>query len=288
MFREESLTLPGATLNIARGPAHGPQLILLHGVVRRWTDYVPLLPHLVTRWEVLAVDFRGHGASSRTPGRYRVTDYVDDIAALLDTLAQPAAIYGHSLGAMVALGAAAARPDRASALVLEDPPFHTMGRNIAATAFQSQFEGLQKIVRPGRSLDELLVDLAAVPIRIPGRAAPVTLGELRDAPSLRFMASCLVSLDPDVLAPIVAGEWLEGYDERALAERVTCPTLVLEADLAAGGMLTPDDSEQLRRTLARAATHRYPSVGHQLHWLAPLDVLRPTLAWLESTRLAGA
>ena len=288
MFREERIKLPLATLNVARGPAHGPPLILLHGVVRRWTDYAPLFPFFTPRWEVLAVDFRGHGASTRTPGNYLVVDYVADIAALLQSLERPAAIYGHSLGAMVALGAAAAAPDKVSALVLEDPPFHTMGRHIGATAFQSQFEGLAQIVRPGRDLESLLVDLAATPIRIPGREAPTPLGQLRDGPALRFMASCLLSLDPDVLAPIVAGRWLEGYDERSLAALVRCPTLVLEADLAAGGMLKPGDGEMLRSTIERVATVRFSSIGHQLHWLAPDEVLRPTLAWLESTRLAGA
>ncbi|MFO0904662.1 MAG: alpha/beta hydrolase [Pirellulales bacterium] len=288
MFREEKIELPHATLNVARGPAHGPPLVLLHGVVRRWTDYAPLLPYFTPRWEVLAVDFRGHGASSRTPGKYRVMDYVADIADLLNTLQQPAAVYGHSLGAMVALGAAAATPDQVTSLILEDPPFHTMGRRIASTAFHSQFEGLAKIVRPGRDLESLLVDLAAVPILIPGRDAPTTLGQLRDGPALRFMASCLLSLDPDVLAPIVAGAWLEGYDEQALAARVRCPTLVLEADLAAGGMLAPGDVELLGKTIERVATVRFPGIGHQLHWLAPDQVLRPTLAWLESTRLAGA
>ncbi|MFO0867588.1 MAG: alpha/beta hydrolase [Pirellulales bacterium] len=285
MLVEEVRDCGGVQLSVARGPAHGPPLVLLHGVVRRWTDFAPLLPAFLPRWEVHAVDFRGHGRSARTPGAYRVVDYVPDIVALLRGLPEPAAVYGHSLGAMVALAAAAAAPDHVRALVLEDPPFHTMGERIGETAFHSQFRGLTRLVRPGRSVAELAAELALLPIQRPGEATAVPLGQLRDGPALRYMASCLVSLDPDVLEPIVAGRWLEGYDGLALAAGVCCPTLVLEADLAAGGMLTPADSARLAAALPAGTTVRLPGVGHLLHWLAPTDVLRPTLAWLEATRL---
>jgi len=284
MFAERAWELGGVSIQVAQGPANGPPLVLLHGVVRRWTDFVSVIPSFLPRWAVHAVDFRGHGGSERTPGSYCVVDYVPDIVALLRSFDEPAAVYGHSLGAMVALAAAAAAPEKVRALVLEDPPFHTMGRDIFGTAFRSQFAGLTRIVRPGRTVAELSVELAAIPLQLPGRPDPVPLGQLRDAPALRYMASCLVQLDPDVLAPIVAGEWLEGYDGPALAAHVRCPALVLEADLAAGGMLTPADAQWLTSVLPRSASVRFPGVGHLLHWLAPDALLRPTLAWLESTR----
>lgn len=284
MITERARDLGGVSIQVAQGPANGPPLVLLHGVVRRWTDFVALLPSFLPRWEVHAVDFRGHGGSARTPGRYGVVDYVPDIVALLHSFDQPAAVYGHSLGAIVALAAAAAAPDKVRALVLEDPPFHTMGRDILGTPFHGQFAGLTRIVRPGRTVAELSVDLAALPIQLPGTPVPVPLGQLRDAPALRYMASCLVNLDPEVLAPIVAGEWLEGYDGPSLAASVRCPALVLEADLAAGGMLTPADSQWLASLLPECATVRHRGVGHLLHWLAPDAVLRSALAWLESTR----
>src|SRR5687767_921873 len=99
------------TLNVSTGPATGPPLVLLHGVTRRWQDYAPLLPTLTLRWHVHALDFRGHGKSDRTAeGAYRVADYVADAAALLRDVGKPSVVYGHSLGAMVAAGVAAAEP----------------------------------------------------------------------------------------------------------------------------------------------------------------------------------
>ncbi len=301
-------------LRIAEGPKHGPPLVLLHGVVRQWTDFAPLLPALSARWSIYAVDFRGHGGSDRAcsaPARsggssldpassapassdqarsdqarsaYRVVDYAGAIAALLDRFDEPAAIYGHSLGAMVALAAAAARPDKTRALVLEDPPFHTMGRDIFGTPYHSQFAGMAGIVRPGRPASELRVELAALPIRLPGEAAEVPLGRLRDAAALRYMAHCLERLDPQVLTPIVAGQWLDGYDGPELAARTRCPALILEADTAVAGMLRPEDTRWLLEKLGDGAVVRFPGIGHLLHWQATEAVLRATLAGLEAAR----
>ncbi len=285
MIVERLVAAPDVQLNVACGPAHGPPLVLLHGVVRRWTDFAPLLPILTPRWHLHGIDARGHGLSGRVPGRYRVADYVRDVAALLrDELAEPAVVYGHSLGAMVALGAAAAVPDRVVGLVLEDPPFHTMGQRIAQTPFDSQFRAMQKIVRPGRSLDDLWRDLRSLPIRFPDREDPVLLGELRDAASLRYSARCLMQLDPDVLAPIVTGQWLDGYDWQAAATNYRGPVLVLQADVAVGGMLTDDDARRFVELAPQAVVQRLPGVGHLVHWMEPTVTQRLVLNFLESLR----
>lgn len=285
MFVESPLRTPDVQLNIASGPANGPPLLLLHGVVRRWTDFVPLLPALVPRWHVQAIDARGHGLSGRVPGRYAVSDYVRDVAALLrDEVAEPAVIYGHSLGAMVALGAAAEVPHRVLGVVLEDPPFHTMGARIGSTPYDSQFREMRKIVRPGRGIEDLWRDLRDLPISIPGRAEPVRLGALRDSASLRYSARCLTFLDPGVLEPIVTGRWLDGFDWEAAASGYRGPLLVLQGDEAAGGMLTSGDARRLTELAPQAIVQPYPGVGHLLHWMATEATLRVTLSFLESLR----
>lgn len=285
MITERMVAVPEVMLNVASGPAHGPPVVLLHGVVRRWTDFAPMLPWLAPRWHVHGVDARGHGLSGRTPKRYAVADYVRDVAALVrDELAEPAVLYGHSMGAMVALGAAAAVPERVLGLVLEDPPFHTMGSRIQETPYDSQFREMQRIVRPGRPLEELRRDLHELPIRFPGRDEPVKLGSLRDAASLRYSARCLMHLDPDVLAPIVAGRWLDGYDWPAAAAKYQGPTLVLQADVAAGGMLTDDDARRYAELAPQAIVHKLTGVGHLIHWTAPDATQRLVLNFLESLR----
>ena len=109
----------------------GPVLVLLHGVTRCGADWEPLLPALAEDWTVIALDQRGHGTSPRA-GSYLVTDYVADAVRFVrEETAGPIFIFGHSLGAMVAAAVAAELPDRVGGIILEDPPFHTMGNRIA-------------------------------------------------------------------------------------------------------------------------------------------------------------
>ena len=138
MFHERLVALRYGRLNVATGPAHGPPLVLLHGVLRRWSDFAPILGPLAARWQVFAIDHRGHGASDRIAGRYLVTDYTEDVVDFITRhMPQPPVLYGHSLGGMVALAAAAALPQVQGA-ILEDPPFETMGTAIGLTGFHSR------------------------------------------------------------------------------------------------------------------------------------------------------
>src|SRR4051795_7372417 len=109
MFQEQQVPVGATSIQVAIGPKNGPALVLFHGVCRRWQDFGSLLPTLSSRWQVFLVDHRGHGQSSRAV-RYLVTDYIADAAAFVSRLEQPAILIGHSLGALMALGVAAANP----------------------------------------------------------------------------------------------------------------------------------------------------------------------------------
>lgn len=282
MFEQLRFRTEEADLNVAEGPAHGPPLLLLHGVLRCWQDFAPLLPALSARWQVHALDHRGHGRSGRTPGNYLVADYARDAVSYLGQFNQPAVLYGHSLGAMVAAAAAAAAPQAVKALVLEDPPFDTMGPRIARTSFHSLFVAYENLLGRSRSVPELARELAEVRVTTPGADKSVRLGDVRDAASLRFSASCLAKVDPQVLAPIVAGRWLEGYDRSRVLAGIRCPVLLLQADESAGGMLVDSDAAEAQQAIADCTLIRVPGVGHLIHWSAIETTLRLVLPFLES------
>ncbi len=258
-----------------------PSLILLHGVTRRWQDFLTFLPALTPRWQIFAPDFFGHGGSNRRPGRYRVIDYAEDFAAFLGTRpAEPVVIYGHSLGALVAVAVAARLPGVVRALVLEDPPAPALFENLRASSFHALFEGMRPLAGDRRPVVEIARSLADV--RVPVNGGEARLGDLRDATSLRFSARCLADLDPEVLTTLLEERWMEGYDVEPILSAVTCPVLLLRADDQCGGMLPRRTAEEMAARMKDCTLIDLPGTGHLLHWMATETVIRLTVGFLES------
>ncbi len=271
-------------LSCVEGPRAGPTLLLLHGVTRCWRDWEPLLPALTAEWHVVAIDHRGHGESARTPGAYRVVDYARHTAEFLRAnFATPLVVFGHSLGAMVALHLAAECPELVAGAVLEDPPFHTMGRDISATPYRAQFAGMQTVARQGGDL-EAMTD-AVADIRLPGPKGEARLGDMRDRAALRFSAECLSHADPDIFAPLVAGVWLEDFDHPTMWPRVSGPLLLLQGDSRSGGALTAADADLAERTLQQGRRVRFDGVGHQIHRTHPAQVAAVLRPWARDFAL---
>ena len=261
-------------LHYVEGADNGPPLLLLHGLARAWQDYEPLLPALLPHWHVFALDHRGHGDSERTPGRYLVTDYVEDVARFVTNKCRAGVtLYGHSLGAMVALAVAAELPEPIAGIILEDPPFHTMGRRIAQTPWLALFTGLREVARRGGDIKTLAVAIAAVRVPPPVGGCS-TLGELRFAESLRFSAECLARLDPETYSPVIEGRWLDGYEERRLFPKVRCPVFLLQGDPACGGALTDKDAGFALAACPLARRAQFPRTGHLIHREQPDAVSR--------------
>lgn len=281
MLSDEWFDGDSVNISYARGPANRRSLVMFHGVTRRWQSFLTLIPSLITRWQVLAWDARGHGFSDRADS-YRVVDYVDDAVSFVRKAGgQRSVLYGHSLGAMVALATAAAAPELIAGVVLEDPPFHTMGRRIHETPLHSFFQGLQPFAGDLRNPGYLAKDLAEIRITAPN-GGTTRLGDVRDATSLRFTAQSLSQLDPAVLTPIVAGEWLEGYDLPTILSNTVCPVLLLQADQACGGMLTDADAELLATQLPDCTRVRFPNAPHLIHWTQTENLLRHVIGFLET------
>jgi len=247
--------------------------MLFHGVTRCGADWDGLIPALVADWKVITLDQRGHGDSPRAES-YLVTDYVADAVRFLEEeTADPIVLFGHSLGAMVAAVVAAELPDRVHAIILEDPPFHTMGNRIAGSAWQAQFTGMREAARKRGSVEEITDALAE--IRLPASGGGFKrLGDLRDRASLAWSAQCLSQLDPEVLTPVIEGRWLDGYDFPSLLSGLRCPSLLLQADPSAGGALTDADAESLKSIVSDCQHVRFPGCGHNLHRDRPEEVLQ--------------
>jgi pimeloyl-ACP methyl ester carboxylesterase len=116
------------------GDVDAPPVVLLHGgnqSAHSW-DLVSL--SLSRRFRVLALDQRGHGDSEWSRGaHYGIADLRDDAAEFLEVCGpHRPLVVGHSMGGMVALALARARPELLAGLVVVDigPEVNERGRRM--------------------------------------------------------------------------------------------------------------------------------------------------------------
>jgi pimeloyl-ACP methyl ester carboxylesterase len=207
-------------------------------------------------------------------------DHVEDALTLLSWLGRPAVVFGHSLGALVAAGTAAARPELVQAVIMEDPPSSGFLAGLAVTPYHATFVAMRQLAGSHRDVGVVARELGAT--LVPSPRGPVPLSTLRDGCSLRFIARCLADVDGEVFTPILEGEWLTGYDERAIWRGITCPALLLRGDSAAGGMLPAIDADGMSTFMSELTRIDFPGVGHLIHALATELATRHVLNFLGS------
>jgi pimeloyl-ACP methyl ester carboxylesterase len=92
----------------------GPPLVLVHGSLCDHTRFDSLLAELGDGVTTFAMDRRGFGASGGAPRYDHRAGEFEDVAAVVDAVAdrtgEPVALWGHSYGANCAMGGG--RPDR--------------------------------------------------------------------------------------------------------------------------------------------------------------------------------
>jgi pimeloyl-ACP methyl ester carboxylesterase len=100
-------------------------VVLLHGQLMPRRMHEPLARHLAGEGlHVVTLDLLGHGRSDRPPDplAYSMTDFAEQVVALLDHLGiDQAVIGGTSLGANVSLEVASTAPERVRGLLIEMP-----------------------------------------------------------------------------------------------------------------------------------------------------------------------
>jgi pimeloyl-ACP methyl ester carboxylesterase len=106
----------------ARGD--GPALLLVAGGLADAGQFTALGEALAEQHKVITYDRRGNSRSPSPSGWTTTTveEQAEDAAALLEALGISAAsVYGHSIGAPIALGLALRRPEIVDTVILHDP-----------------------------------------------------------------------------------------------------------------------------------------------------------------------
>jgi pimeloyl-ACP methyl ester carboxylesterase len=280
---EKNFNAGGVRLNYAEGPATGPPLVLLHGLGRRWQVFMPLIPSLSLRWQIFAPDLRGHGKSARVPRGYRGLDYAADVVHFLRECVPPnPAIFGHSLGGMVAMWIGAQHPEVTRALILGDNAIDVQA--FGNSMYVDLFTGLRSLAGSGRPVPEIARGIAEIRLRVPNIGVPVRIGDLpgNDQAYLEWWARCVSQADPDTYGMTLDGSSRDGWDGEGFLRRIACPTLLLQADPGVGGLMSDADVVLALRLLKHPVHVRFGNLGHGLYMQQPEPILRAITNFLDS------
>jgi pimeloyl-ACP methyl ester carboxylesterase len=103
-----------------RGGPAGDPVVLLPGLAGAARELAPTGAALAGDHQVIVLDLRGHGFSTRRPADLSRQAFVDDVLAVIDATVpgEQVTLVGQSMGAQTAMLVAAARPELSRGLVM--------------------------------------------------------------------------------------------------------------------------------------------------------------------------
>ncbi|MET9800283.1 alpha/beta fold hydrolase [Streptomyces sp. NPDC006368] len=230
-----------------RGPGDGLPVVLVHGHPFNRTLWAPQAEALTAAGHrVITPDLRGYGDSDVTPGTTPLSDFADDIAALLDHLGiDEAVIGGVSMGGQITMEFQRRYPGRVHALVLADTS--PAAETDEGRAFRNRLA--DRLLAEGMDgyADEV-IDRMLAPYNVTGKpdVAAHVLGMMR-------------STDPRGAAAALRGR-AERPDYRPVLAAVSVPTLIV---VGADDPYTPvADAEGMHRLIPHATLTVVEQAGH--------------------------
>lgn len=267
------------------GPDSEDPVLLLHGFADCAASFQFVADAIDPQLPLLAIDWRGFGASARSPGGYWFPDYYADLEEMLDAFCQrgPARIVGHSMGANVAMIYAGVRPARVRSLVnLEGIGLLRTHPDQAPARLAQWLDELRGPVADGEyaNLAELAARVAKRNPRLPPAQA-------------EFVATCwsepLAGGGVRLLADPAhrrTNPYLYRREEmeacwRAITARVL---LVVGADSELLPRLAPEGGvESFKAIVPGLAVEQVAAAGHMLHHEAPRAIARLIEAFVGTT-----
>ncbi|MER7786294.1 alpha/beta hydrolase [Streptomyces albidoflavus] len=225
----------------------GPALVLVGGAMTTREHAARLAGLLADSFTVVTYDRRGRGRSGDTRP-YAVRREVEDLAEVIRAVGGPAALYGVSSGAALALHAAAG--PAVSRVALYEPPFTMGGADPSRReAYRSRLVALLAADDRGGAVELFMTHIGLPPELIAGaRQSPAWPGLEAVAPTLAYDDALL-------------GDGAPPLDRLAL---VSVPALVM-----AGSASPPAMTEAARAVAEALPDGTYKELDGQSHDVAP-------------------
>lgn len=231
--------------------ATGVPVVLIHGYTdnsRSWSLMAPALAAALPDRRIVALDLRGHGASSAPDCCYGPDSLAHDAAAAMDGLGiEKADLVGHSLGSITSAFLAATRPDRVNRLVLVSSTVR-----MPAEPTQWLWDNVPTLPNQIDPDSQFMLDWFANPNPVPAEFLDRERAEGAAVPRQVWMG---------VLQGLTAMDW------SLLAPRISAPVAVLWGDQDA--LFGAESQEWLHAALPDATRITYPGAGHNMFWEQP-------------------
>ncbi len=239
-----------------------PTLLWLHGAGMDHSVWALPARHFAhAGWNALAIDLPGHGASAGPP-LGAIADLADWVGRLLEALAiERVSLIGHSMGALVALEAAARQPARVAALALLGTALRMPVHPALLAAASTE----------RARAEQLIASWALGPAGQPG-GNPAPGGWLLGQ-TLQLLAHAPAGALAADLAACAAYQ-----DGPAAAAAIRCRTLVLAG--AQDRMAPARAAAELAARIAGARLVTLPGCGHMMMAEQPGATLDALIGWL--------
>jgi pimeloyl-ACP methyl ester carboxylesterase len=294
-YQEHLCDTGEAVLNFAMaGSPDDPALLLIPGQTESWWGYERAMPLLAEHFQVFAVDLRGQGRSSRTPGRYSWDNFGNDLVRFLHlAVGRPAIVSGLSSGGVLSAWLSAfAMPGQVRGAHYEDPPLfasettpaygHSIRQGIGLNfALMSKYLGDQWSI--GNYEGMVAARSRELPPHLAGRSQP---GGTAEPPQN------IKEYDPEWARAFWTGTVGVNCDHARMLAQVKCPVLythhqrnVSDDGWLIGAMsdLQAERALALLETTGQPVTYRsFPQMGHSMHGQDPKLFAETLIEWSGS------
>jgi pimeloyl-ACP methyl ester carboxylesterase len=311
-FVEKRFDTGEVILNYIEGPNNGEPILFIPGQMEFWQGYKLVIPSFAKKYHVFVVDVRGHGKSTRTPGRYSYNIIGEDLKEFLQQVVKkPAVVSGLSSGAILSLWLAGNAPEFVSTAISEDPPlFSSMTPRINEEKYMYRIfdvaveclgseprdvlgffmkqgipkDGYDKLFLIPPWIAKFIVGLFVLNKKFrPKKQYDIPLAPFSGRVGFKF----LCEYDVDFSKATIDGRLTEGFNPEETLKKIVCPVLFIQARWSrhkTWGLLGALDDNDVKkaRSLIKNSTVVKVNAIHDVHLAKPKIFIKTVNEYLNT------
>ncbi len=268
-FIEKQKKINGTEIHYYRsGNGKKRALVLLHGYTDDALCWQKVAEDLRGNFDLLIPDARGHGQSGNIDSGFSIPLMADDTAQLIrDEEIEEPIVWGHSMGAAVTAQLAAQEPELIRAIILEDPPLMEANEELTQDEIEARRESSKEHVKEfvAMQTDPYEEVVERVSEQYPDW----------DMDDVKWWIDAKLRFDFEDLPK---GGALASFDWRDVFSKIKTPVLLFYADQDRGGLVTEDQTKEVKALCHQTEAVHIKNAGHCIH----RDRYQETMKVIES------